>query len=262
MKELSHEAITRVERETWNRSAARYCGHATELTKHAIPWLLDACRLAKGNCALDVGCGPGHLTNILAESGAHVVGVDLASEMITLARKLYPRLTFHEAHVEALPFESDTFDAAVLNFVIHHFARPEIACAEIRRIVRPKGRLVFVGPLEQFGFGAFIEALTAHHTLEDLPHGPIYLDADRGVYEDLMKAGGFTEIDVRVQHLTLHLETLEPLLVTGWDVCHLDELPVETQEKIRATTIEKAARFRSESGYHFPDTVVTGIATK
>ena len=262
MKQGDHEAITQAERDTWNRSAARYLESAAELTRHAVPWLLDACQLTKDSHVIDVACGPGHIANIMAKSGARIVGVDLSSQMIERAKQLYPDLTFYETHVEALPFENDTFDVALLNFVIHHFARPEIACAEIRRVIKPGGRFVFAGPLEQLGFGAFIDGIAAHHTLDDLPHGPIYLDADRSVYEKLMKDSGFNQFDVQVQQLTLHLDTLEPILIAGWDICDLGELPAETQEKIRSTTREKAESYRTKSGYEFPDTVVTGIAIK
>ncbi len=47
MKQGDHEAITQAERDTWNRSAARYLESAAELTRHAVPWLLDACQLTK-----------------------------------------------------------------------------------------------------------------------------------------------------------------------------------------------------------------------
>ncbi len=138
MRQGDHVTITNVERDTWNRSAARYLGNATELTKHAVPWLLDACQLTNRSHAIDVGCGPGHLANMMAQSGARVVGVDLSSEMIARAKLLFPDVTFRETHAESVPFQNDMFDVAVLNFVIHHLTRPEIACAEIRRVIRPE----------------------------------------------------------------------------------------------------------------------------
>ncbi len=70
MKQRDHAAITQVERATWDRSAARYFGNATELTKHAIPWLLNACQLSRDSYAIDIGCGPGHLANLMAQSTA------------------------------------------------------------------------------------------------------------------------------------------------------------------------------------------------
>jgi ubiquinone/menaquinone biosynthesis C-methylase UbiE len=70
--------------------------------------------------ALGVACESGHVTNLMAQTGAGVIGVDLASEMIRLARRRYPALTFQEAHVEQLPFNAATFEAALINFAIHH----------------------------------------------------------------------------------------------------------------------------------------------
>ena len=198
MKQDDPNVVTQVERETWNRAAATYIDSCAELTKHAVPILIDACRLTRESRAIDIACGPGHITNLIAQTGASVIGVDLASEMITLARQRYPALTFEEAHVEQLPFDADTFDAALVNFAIHHFARPEVACAEIRRVLKPGGRFVFAAPIQQYGFGAFIEGINAHHTLDDLPHGPIYLGADQAVYETLLRSSGFSEFETNV----------------------------------------------------------------
>lgn len=262
MKQDDPNVVTQVERETWNRAAATYIDSSAEFTKHAVLILLDACRLTPGSRALDVACGPGHITNLMTQTGASVIGVDLAPEMIKLARKRYPTLTFQEAHVEQLPFDTDTFDAALVNFAIHHFARPEVACAEIRRVLNPGGRFVFAAPIQQFGFGAFIEGINAHHTLDDLPHGPIYLGADQAVYETLLRNSGFSEFETSVRELPLRLESLEPLLVAGWDICNLSGLPQETQDKIAATTREKAAPYETAQGYEFPDRILIGVAVK
>lgn len=105
---------------------------------------------------------------------------------------------------------------------------------------------MFAGPIEQFGFGAFIEGLTAHHTMEELPHGPIYLGATQADYENLMQEAGFDDYDVGVRQLTLHLENLDPLLRVGWEMCQLSKLPPAKQGKIRETTIEKATPYQSD----------------
>jgi trans-aconitate methyltransferase len=47
-----------------------------------------------GESILDIGCGTGHLTKAIAESGAHVVGIDSSSGMIETARTTYPDLEF------------------------------------------------------------------------------------------------------------------------------------------------------------------------
>lgn len=262
MKQHDPDAVAQVERETWNRSAGSYIDHAAKLTTHAVNLLLEAARLTNGSRALELGCGPGHISKLMADRGAKVTGVDLAPRMVEVASQLYPSIEFKEANAEQLRFDADTFDVVLVNFSIHHFARPEKACAEIRRVLKPGGRFVFAGPIEQFGFGAFIEGLTAHHTMDALPHGPIYLEATQADYENLMQEAGFADHDVNVRRLTLRLEALNPLIETGWEMCQLSKLPQATQDKIRATIIEKAAPYKTDMGYEFPDRIVVGVATK
>jgi len=262
MQQQNPDAVERVERETWNRSAGSYNDNAVKLTSHAVALLIEAAQLTSDSRALEVGCGPGHITKLMADSGAEVTGVDLAPGMVAEAGKLHPDIEFKEATVEQLPFDSETFDVVLVNFTIHHFARPAKACTEIRRVLKPGGKFVFAGPIEQFGFGAFIEGLTAHHTMDDLPHGPIYLGASEEDYKSLMREAGFGEYDVNIRQLNLYLENLDPLLQCGWAICDLSKLPGEIQEKIRSTTIEKAAPYKIDTGYAFPDRVVGGVARK
>jgi ubiquinone/menaquinone biosynthesis C-methylase UbiE len=96
--------------------------------------LIEAARLTSESRALEVGCGPGHITKMMADTGAKVTGVDLASGMVQVASELYPHIEFKEANAEHLPFDAETFDVVLVNFAIHHFARPEKVCADIRRV--------------------------------------------------------------------------------------------------------------------------------
>ena len=63
-------------------------------------------------------------------------------------------------------------------------------------MLKPGGRFVFAGPLEHFGFWAFIAGITAHHTMDELAHGPIYMDATCEDCEKLVVGAGFSEYDV------------------------------------------------------------------
>src|SRR5215207_5098427 len=224
MNQGEPDAVVQADRETWTRSAPIYLENTAQLTSHAVSHLLDAAHLTSDSRALEVGCGPGHVTAMMAESGATVTGVDLVPAMIEMARKLHPDIAFVEANAEQLPFADDTFDVVLVNFSIHHFARPDVVCTEIRRVLTPGGRFVFAGPIEQFGFGAFIEGLTTHHTMEVPAHGPLYLEATREDFENLVKDAGFARYDVPVRQLTF-LPSLEPLLQTGWEMSELSELP-------------------------------------
>ncbi|MEV5744897.1 class I SAM-dependent methyltransferase [Microbispora rosea] len=101
-----------------------------------------------GQRILDVGCGTGYLTRILAPvvtPGGHVTGVDLSPPMIEYARRRAPgNCTYVVGEGQSLPFPDDSFDAVVSSLAVHHIprdARPR-ALREMFRVLRPGGRLV------------------------------------------------------------------------------------------------------------------------
>jgi len=90
---------------------------------------------------LDLGCGTGHLTAQIAESGAHVFGVDRSQEMIATAQRSYPNLKFVIADATALPFQSE-FEAVFSNATLHWVHEPERAIQGVWNALRPGGRFV------------------------------------------------------------------------------------------------------------------------
>jgi ubiquinone/menaquinone biosynthesis C-methylase UbiE len=93
---------------------------------------------------LDAGCGTGRFAAALADSGlARVWGVDRSPEMLAVARAKTRRAGFKEGRLESLPFRDGWFDAAVAWLVVHLVDRPA-AFAELRRVLRPSGRLAVV----------------------------------------------------------------------------------------------------------------------
>ena len=103
--------------------------------------LVDLLAPRSGERILDLGCGTGHLTYQIAESGAQVVGIDSSPAMIAQARQNYPKLKFHL--VSAVDFDGAfQFDAVFSNAVLHWIQPPENAVLAIARALRPGGRLV------------------------------------------------------------------------------------------------------------------------
>jgi trans-aconitate methyltransferase len=94
-----------------------------------------------GERILDLGCGTGHLTAQIAESGARVTGVDRSAEMVAAARLAYPRLKFEISDARELPFR-DEFDAVFSNATLHWIHEPELVLQGVRRALRPGGRFV------------------------------------------------------------------------------------------------------------------------
>ncbi len=96
---------------------------------------------------LEVGCGPGDYTRVIAGlTSASVVALDIAPVLARLAARGAPRnLRIISADVEALPFPAAAFDAVIGNAVLHHL-RLERAIPELLRVLRPGGRFCFAEP--------------------------------------------------------------------------------------------------------------------
>ncbi len=90
---------------------------------------------------LDLGCGTGHLAQSIAESGAHVVGIDSSPTMIEAARKTYPDSEFHVADASDFSFPNH-FDAIFSNATLHWVLDAENAVRCIAAALKPGGRFV------------------------------------------------------------------------------------------------------------------------
>jgi demethylmenaquinone methyltransferase/2-methoxy-6-polyprenyl-1,4-benzoquinol methylase len=105
---------------------------------------VDLSRVGPGSRALDVATGTGDLAVALAGRGAEVVGMDFSEEMLELARRKAPELTFEWGNALELGYEDDSFDAATVGFGARNFADLERGLAEMARVVRPGGRVVIL----------------------------------------------------------------------------------------------------------------------
>lgn len=103
--------------------------------------MLDAAGVTVGTHLLDVGTGTGTVAALACARGATVVAVDAEPSMLSVARRAVPTAEVHHATLPRLPFTGGRFDAAVANFVLNHVGEPAAAVAELRRVVRPGGRV-------------------------------------------------------------------------------------------------------------------------
>jgi len=112
--------------------------------------------IVAGETVLDVGTGTGVLALTAARRGAKVTGLDLTPELIEQAREnaaiaRLPDIAWAQGDAEDLPYPDASFDVVVSQFG-HMFApRPEVAVAEMRRVLKPGGRVAFATwPPEHF----------------------------------------------------------------------------------------------------------------
>jgi SAM-dependent methyltransferase len=109
-----------------------------------------------GERILDIGCGTGQLTREIANSGAHVTGIDRSPEMIAGARRNFPDVEFAAADAVTLPFQNGSFDAVFSNAALHWVRDAAAAAAGIAGALRPGGRLA-----AEFGGRGNVRALLA-----------------------------------------------------------------------------------------------------
>lgn len=135
------------EGERWAAHADRYEATGTRYGEA----LLRAAAVRPTDTILDIGCGTGRSTLELARmapSGS-VLGVDLSAKMLERARTVATKeglanATFEQADAQVHPFPEGTFDVAVSSFGVMFFADPVAAFANVRRALRPGGRLAVV----------------------------------------------------------------------------------------------------------------------
>ena len=149
---------------------------------------------------LDVGCGPGWLSELLARCGYSVTGIDISPDMIEIARErvaalgeigegMEARAEFHALPVRELPW-SNRFDAAILYDTMHHFDNEVETLEVIRRALVPGGQLFIhegvLPPKGSAGERSLIEEMKRYGTLES-PFDPEYL-------VEVVERAGFVQV--------------------------------------------------------------------
>ncbi len=157
--------------------------------------ILDVARVSAGDSVLDVGCGTGTLALAASErvgANGSVYGVDAAAEMVARAKLKAQRaalpVMFQVAPAQSLPFDSHRFDVVFCTLVLHHLplrARAQ-AVTEIRRVLKPGGRLIVVeigtarGLWAAFNPVALLHGHDAKHIVTEV--------------EELLRHAGFEQI--------------------------------------------------------------------
>ena len=142
------------------------CGGESSFRRRCV----DFTNPAEGGQVLDVCCGTGTLTSLIARRvgpDGQVIGVDLSESMLDAARKKTRNVlvTFERAEAENLPFVSGRFDKCFVSLALHEMPKQarQNTLREVRRILRPGGRLFVVdhnlpaGSLARLAIRAFVK---------------------------------------------------------------------------------------------------------
>jgi SAM-dependent methyltransferase len=161
---------------------------------------------------LDLACGTGYFSAWLVRLGAQVTAVDFSAEQLATARRCQHefglRFDLIQADAESLPFADGSFDLAVSEHGVGVWCEPDAWVAEAARVLRPRGRLLFL-------VNSLVSALCV--PAEGGPAGPTLLRAQRDI-RTVTWPGGGTEF-----HLS-HGEWIAVLRRHGFEVDALLEL--------------------------------------
>lgn len=149
-----------------------------------------------GDVCLDIACGTGDLTELLAATEAKkVVGGDFTPQMLEIAREklaskpepLRAKTTYVDADATRLPFESASADVLTIAFGIRNVTRPAASIAEFARVLRPGGRLVIL----EFDTPRFapVRWFNGLYSGKIMPRTATWISGDRsGAYKYLPKS--------------------------------------------------------------------------
>jgi len=120
---------------------SRYIEVTTDVTiRHIGP-------LSREN-VLDVGCGTGALLGQIRRKypNAKLAGIDISTDMLEMAgRRLGRSVELKQGQAESLPYTDAEFDVVVSTSVFHLIRNPHLALTEIRRVLKPHGRVIITG---------------------------------------------------------------------------------------------------------------------
>jgi SAM-dependent methyltransferase len=146
-------------------------------------------KVRSARAILDVGCGDGAVLGAIDNRDARLVGVDIGEDAIRKVREL--GFEGHEVDLESgsLPFPADTFDVVCCYDVLEHLFSPGVLLGEMRRVVKPDGRLMLCVPNTLNGFnrlafllGTYVDVMDTSHRHDEMFSNHIRLFS-KGLFE-------------------------------------------------------------------------------
>jgi SAM-dependent methyltransferase len=200
-----HPIANTEQAKAWNGYEGRHWAEHADRWNTAISPvnqpLLAAAAIQPGHHVLDIGCGTGQTTR-LAAGQAHAgqaTGIDLSAPMLATARATAARqgianVRFVQGDAQVHPFPGDAFDVAISRGAVMFFNDPVAAFGNIRRALRPDGRLVFACPQRMEDNTWFTVPVTA--LFGGIPSPPpsdpgMFSLADENRIHDLFSRSGF-----------------------------------------------------------------------
>lgn len=190
---------------------------------------------------LDIGCGPGFFSILLAATGQNVTAVDYSTEMLEYARRNCQEknvnVEFHRADAQNLPFADESFDFICSRNLVWNLEDPEKAYREWFRVLRPGGRMFI-----------FDGNYYLHYYDKDYSKAREYTEASHGSEHPSLKGVDPTPIDEIARNLPLSRE-LRP----DWDEKALKKIgfKILEEERFSQTYVDSESKEEKEVVHSF-----------
>ncbi|HRP95859.1 MAG TPA: class I SAM-dependent methyltransferase [Rhodocyclaceae bacterium] len=256
-----------LERAGFNRIAARYADGA-HLRSDLADALLEAADLAPGQHVLDLASGPCLLARDAAQRIAPdgwVLATDIAEVMLAEGRRRATALSgcsalaFAAADAEQLCVADASVDRVLAGLALFMFPHAERALAEMRRVLRPGGRLAMSvwGPREAVPLiGCAQDCIARLLPAPRVPRPSVFRFGDTEQLTDALQRAGFADVRVAPCRFACHFDSAADywqafLDLAGGAAESLARLPDTTQQRLRAAVAEELARYRDKKGGGF-----------
>jgi SAM-dependent methyltransferase len=213
----------------WQRSEeAEYWGQRTELRQRlfgaATLCMLESAGLKPGDSVLDIAAGTGDQSRdaarLVGPEGA-VLSTDISQAMLDVSARLAQQeglgnITTRAMNAEQLDLPENSFDAVISRFGLMLIPQKQQALMEIRRVLKPGGRLaaiVWSAPERNPLFAQEIGVVAAYRRAtwpDEHPLDPFAL-ADQSLFAGLLQQAGFDQVDVQPLALTFHFTAFDEL---------------------------------------------------
>jgi len=222
--------------------------------------LIELANISAGARVLDVATGTGIVAMVSAGivgSTGRVVGIDLSSDMLAVARQKaaaagFTNVEFRAGDAEKLDFPDGSFDAVLCASSLFFIPDMPGALKEARRVLARNGCVEFNSFQSTF-LQPFRDLWSARLQKHDLKIGslPIHRIPDIATCEQLLRDAGFTQLDIRVEQLGYYLQTVQERwndIVAGLEGMPILKLPAEQREQIKAEHIAELNALASPQG--------------
>lgn len=185
------------------------------------PVMIATAGVKEGDDVLDVGCGTGVLTRELTRhvrDAGSATGFDLSESMLGVARNRCPDATFKQGNATDLPFEDQRFDVVVSSFMLMFVPDPVKSLSEMRRVLRPGGRLVisvWQGLDNNIAYRELVEA--TREIADDASATSMawpFTMGQSGNLQDIFGAAGIEEVTISEHDGTAHFPSVEDFVAT------------------------------------------------